>query len=73
VIAIGSSAELDTQLEIALRLRFITKEHAAELVATIDRLQKLLYGLSREKERRLGMSIAGLALVFLLPFLRLLA
>ena len=73
VIAIGSSAELDTQLEIALRLRFITKEHAAELVATIDRLQKLLYGLRREKERRLGMSIAGLALVFLLPFLRLLA
>ena len=53
VTAIGSSCELDTQLEIALRLKFIAPNAARELQALLDRSQKLLYGMRREKERRL--------------------
>ena len=53
VTAIGSSCELDTQLEIALRLKFIGPTAARELQAVLDRAQKLLYGMRREKERKL--------------------
>jgi four helix bundle protein len=60
VTAIGSSCELDTQLEIALRLKFIAPTAARELTAVLDRAQKLLYGMRREKERRLA-STAGVA------------
>jgi len=58
--AIGSSCELDTQLEIALRLKFIAPIAARELQAALDRAQKLLYGMRREKERRLA-GAAGVA------------
>ena len=59
VTAIGSSCELDTQLEIALRLKFIAPTAARELQAVLDRAQKLLYGMRREKERRLAAGAAG--------------
>lgn len=52
--AIGSSCEFDTQLEAALRLRFCTPEDAAEVLRQLGRVQKLLYGLKRERERRLA-------------------
>ena len=51
--AIGSSCELDTQLEIALRLKFIPPAAACDLQTALDRTQILLYGIRREKERRL--------------------
>jgi four helix bundle protein len=72
VTAIGSSCELDTQLEIALRLRFIGPAAARELQAALDRVQKLLYGMRRERERRLlgaAGGVGALLFVFLLRFL----
>jgi len=67
VTAIGSSCELDTQLELAIRLRFVTRERGKSLADSIDRVQKLLYGMRRERERRIGATVAG-AGVLLLAF-----
>jgi four helix bundle protein len=62
-VAIGSTAELDTQLEAARRLRFVRSESAAKLQTLIDRQRQLLYGMRRERELKLGASLvlAGLA------------
>jgi len=68
--AIGSSAELETQLEAATRLRFVSAENSRPLVDKIDRLQKLLYGLRRERLQRIGAS-AATAGAFVLLFARL--
>ena len=57
VTAIGSSWELDTQVEMALRLHFLSTAAARNLVMSLDRVQKLLYGLRREKERRLALPL----------------
>jgi four helix bundle protein len=73
VTAIGSLAELDTQLEVARRLRFVAKDRALDLQQTIDRLRQLLYGLRREKERRIGLAIGGTATLLWLTLSRLLA
>ena len=54
VIAIGSSWELDTQITIALRRHYVTAENAARTCDCLDRVQKLLYGMKREKQRRLA-------------------
>ena len=64
--AIGSSCELDTQLEAAIRLRFVTTEQAKPLAESIDRVQKLLYGLRRKKEASVAQAAATAGLVFLL-------
>jgi four helix bundle protein len=64
-IALGSSAELDTQLELARRLRFVSHDAARELQSSIDRVRQLLYGLRREQLRRLLLP-AGSLLLFLL-------
>ena len=71
IIAIGSAAELETQLEAAIRLEFVSRDGARALAGSIDRLQKLLYGMRREKERRLGLSFAGVGALALIAFLRL--
>src|SRR4051794_18612689 len=71
ITAIGSLAELDTQLEIAKRLGYIIDDGARDLQQTIDRLRQLLYGLRREKERRIGLAIGGAASLLLLAFARL--
>ena len=52
--AIGSSCELATQLEVAVRLRFCTTQRAAEFTQHLEQLQRLLYGLKRERERRIA-------------------
>ncbi len=65
-------AELDTQLETARRLRFTPKEGAVDLQQTIDRLRQLLYGLRREKERRIGLAVGGTATLLGLALSRLL-
>ena len=70
VTAIGSATELETQLEAAIRLRFISHERAQPLADAIDRLQKLLYGHRRERHRRLGISVATVSTAALLVFLR---
>lgn len=59
VIAIGSSAELDTQLEAAIRLGFVHGSEAKPLQELLSRLQQVLYGLRRHKERRLAAGAAG--------------
>jgi four helix bundle protein len=66
--AIGSSCELDTQLELALRLKFITPSVAKDLQSGIDRMQKLLYGIRRERERRLGLAASATALLLVVLF-----
>lgn len=71
VTAIGSATELETQLEAAIRLHFISRERAQPLADSIDRLQKLLYGIRRERQRRLGVSVVTVGAVALLFLLRL--
>ena len=62
--AIGSSLELDTQLEIALRLALVSPERAKTLANSIDRIQKLLYGMRRERMNRVA-ATAGAIVVTL--------
>jgi len=62
-VALGSNAELDTQLEAARRLRFVSPEQARDLQGSIDRVRQLLYGLRREKERQIATPVVS-ALVF---------
>ena len=65
-IALGSSAELDTQLELARRLRFVSQEAARDLQSSIDRVRQLLYGMRREQLRRLLLPVGSLLLFLLL-------
>ena len=69
VTAIGSATELETQLEAAVRLRFISRERAQPLADSLDRVQKLLYGLRRERLGHSGIGVGTAGLVALL-FLR---
>ena len=72
VTAIGSCAELDTQLEAAMRLGFVDETSAVPLQAQLQRLQSVLYGLRRHKERRLAAGVATV-IAFLLAGIQLLA
>ena len=65
-VAIGSTAELDTQTELARRLGFVTGQTTRELDGQLERVRQMLYGMRREHERRL--STAGAAVVSLLFF-----
>jgi four helix bundle protein len=56
VTVIGSLSELDTQLEVALRLRFVEASAGGDLQQTIERLRQILYGLRRDRERRLNLT-----------------
>ena len=49
-IALGSQAELDTLLEIAMRLDYLQPADFGELRAALDRTGRLLHGLSRSLE-----------------------
>lgn len=65
-IALGSLAELDTQLEIALRLGYSSATAASDLAASIESARRLLYGLRRGKWRQLTASGAAIAVLVLL-------
>src|SRR3982750_4343722 len=52
-VAIGSAAELDTQVELARRLKFVTPNQTRELESQLERVRRLLYGMRREHEQRL--------------------
>jgi four helix bundle protein len=41
-LALGSQAELDTQLELAIRLNYITSEAAAAIVELLDHVGRML-------------------------------
>jgi four helix bundle protein len=53
-VATGSAAELDTQVELAKRLKYITPAATQELDSHLERVRQMLYGLRREHERRLA-------------------
>lgn len=72
MIAIGSSAELESQLEAAVRLRFIDETGATALRQLIDREQKILYGMRRERLGRLGTATVSIV-VLLVAFSQLVA
>lgn len=67
-IALGSLAELDTQLEIAIRREYTHEAAVARFRALHDSTRKLVFGLRRAKRRRLGSDLAGGAGLLLLAF-----
>jgi four helix bundle protein len=67
-VAIGSSAELGTQVELTRRLKYVTPDASRELDEQLDRVRQMLYGMQREHLRRLGQ--AGAAVVSLFFLLR---
>jgi four helix bundle protein len=74
-IAIGSAAEVDTQLELARRLRFVTADTTREIDRQLERVRQMLYGMRREHQRRLATvgGRVGSALLLLLAAIRLFA
>ena len=58
-IALGSFAELDTQLEVAIRLAYVSRARAVALQKLIDSGRRLLHGLHRAKRRHLAHSVAA--------------
>jgi four helix bundle protein len=50
-IALGSVAELDTQLELAGRLRFVARETLVAVTEQLTRTRQLLHGLARSQRR----------------------
>ena len=50
-IAIGSLIELDTQIELSFRLKYIATEDHASLIANIDDLKAIIFGLRKEVQR----------------------
>ena len=71
--AIGSSCELETQLEASVRLHFCTAADTTTLREQIDRLQKLLYGMRRRKLEALAtgsLTVSVLLLGFRVWFLQ---
>jgi four helix bundle protein len=64
-VAIGSNAELETQVELARRLRFVSADQTRELDAELDRVRQMLYGMRREHQRRLATTAAAIASLFL--------
>jgi four helix bundle protein len=53
-ISLGSSAELETQLEICRRLNFVSGEATTELLEHISALQKQIYSFIKAVELRNG-------------------
>jgi four helix bundle protein len=53
-IALGSQAELDTQLEIALRRGYLRREEAGPVLERLARTGRMLHGLQRSLERRVN-------------------
>ena len=71
-VSIGSTAELDTQLEAARRLQFVSAEQSNELQRSIDRERQLLYGLRREKERQIATPVVSVLVLLALSSVSLL-
>ena len=65
-IALGSQAELGTEIEAASRLGFLETDSASSLLSEIDRIRQLLHGLRRALERRRQIAHASATLGVLL-------
>jgi four helix bundle protein len=44
-VATGSAAELDTQIELARRLKYVTVDATRELDSQLERVRQMLYGI----------------------------
>jgi four helix bundle protein len=72
-VALGSTGELDTQLDLARRLKYLSPNGAGALQERLERVCQMLHGMRREHERRLMTAGATtLATVALVAFVRLL-
>ena len=70
-IALGSLAEIDTQLEVAIRRNYCTRQQCEELDRLLTSSKRLTAALRRAKAVRLGMSAGSLPIVaFTLACLR---
>ena len=65
-IALGSLAEIDTQLEVAIRLRYLSEETVLEFRRLHESTRRLVFGLRRSKRDQLAGAAAKSAGVFLL-------
>ncbi len=52
-IALGSQAELDTLIELAQRLKYLSEDQLHRARPELDRTGQLLHGLSRSLEKNL--------------------
>ena len=66
--ALGSIAELDTQVEVALRLGYVSSDRAADLQKLIVSARRLVHGLRRARRRTLAAAVAAPAGLLLLTF-----
>jgi four helix bundle protein len=57
-IAMGSLAELETQLELSARLDYIDQPKLGELLAIADELGRMLQGLRKSLQSKLAPSLA---------------
>jgi four helix bundle protein len=67
-IALGSIAELDTQLEVARRLAYVSRDRAAHLQGLIVSSRRLVNGLRRARRLKLAVSVAAPVALLLLTF-----
>lgn len=65
-IALGSQAELGTEIEAALRLGLLEREKAKSLLNDVERLRKMLYALRRslQAKRNLALSLGGIVFFY---------
>jgi four helix bundle protein len=63
VVALGSTAELETQIEVAARLGFVAPSDTAELTTAIASVGQMLHGLKRSLDARNRRLTAGLTLL----------
>ena len=64
-IALGSQAELGTQVEIAARLGYLSTERSTALLEDISRTRQMLHGVRRSLERKRGVLVTSAILVWL--------
>ena len=60
-LSLGSLAELDTQLEVALRLKYIDRKKFEELAPQLVRTRQLLHGLHRSLLSKLALRTLAFA------------
>ena len=61
--ALGSVAELDTQIELARRLRYVTASDTKAAKQQLTRTRQLLHGVNRSLTRRLSTGVLGAFLI----------
>ncbi len=64
-IALGSQAELGTEIEAAARLGFLNTDRASSLLSEVDRVRQMLHGLRRSLERRRQAALASTTAILL--------